>query len=120
MRAAFSDEIVQTEALFKRIKAVYDTRTRSGLTRGATTSDGGAVHGLRAAGRGARPARQSALTATSTALATLFTTFRQNQAYDEDHSMVVLDSQADLAGLPESLKAAPRRLPMTKVWTANG
>src|SRR4029434_6892342 len=32
VRAAFSDEIVRTEALFKRIKAVYDTRTRSGLT----------------------------------------------------------------------------------------
>src|SRR5262249_10269890 len=39
-------------------------------------------------------------------LASLYTTFTQNQLADEETGMVVLDKEADLAGLPDTLKAA--------------
>jgi peptidyl-dipeptidase Dcp len=41
-------------------------------------------------------------------LATLFTTFSQNQLADEETQTVVLESDADLVGLPETMKAAAR------------
>src|SRR5207237_3029215 len=39
-------------------------------------------------------------------LASLFTTFRQNQLADEESYTLVIDKEADLAGLPDNLRAA--------------
>jgi peptidyl-dipeptidase Dcp len=104
--AAFTDEIIQNEALFARLKAVYDTRTSSGLTdEQQRLTD---VHYTRFARRGAAlgKAEKARLMEINKRLATLFTQFSQNQLGDEEHYTLVVDKEADLAGLPDSIKAS--------------
>ena len=104
--AALRDEITQNEPLFKRIKAVYDARESSGLTpEQQRLAD---VHYTRFARRGANlDTEQKARLATiNQRLATLFTTFSQNQLADEENLTMVLESEADLAGLSDDLRAS--------------
>ena len=106
--AAFEDEIVQNEALFQRIKAVWDGRAEAKLDGEQTrllevvwrmfTRQGAAL--------GAK--EKERLKEINGRLATLYTTFSQNQLADEEEQMVVLENESDLAGLPESLAAAAR------------
>jgi len=100
--AAFFDDIVQNEQLFARIKAVHDARPaldsqqqrlldtmyRDFVRRGANLS----------------PADKDTLKAINGKLAALYTKFRQNALADEENQSLVLTSEADLAGLPESVK----------------
>ncbi|BDG06656.1 M3 family metallopeptidase [Anaeromyxobacter oryzae] len=104
--AAFSDEITQNERLFRRIEAVYEARERSGLTpeqqrlvwlQYTTFVREGAK--LDAAGK-------ARVAAVNQRLATLYTQFGQNVLKDEEEYAVILPSEADLAGLPASLRAA--------------
>ena len=106
--AAFEDEIVQNEALFQRIKAVWDGRAEAKL-------DGEQARLLEVVWRmftrqgaalGAK--EKERLKEINGRLATLYTTFSQNQLADEEEQMVVLENESDLAGLPESLAAAAR------------
>jgi peptidyl-dipeptidase Dcp len=103
--AAFSDEITQNEPLFKRIKAVYDAREHSGLTSEQQRLTD--VHYTRFARQGANldKAQKAQLGKINRRLATLFTTFRQNQLADEEQMTMVLESEADLAGLADDLRA---------------
>ena len=104
--AAFNDRITQNEALFRRIQAVYDARERSGLTpeqqRLAWYYHNNFV---RAGARLDAPAK-ARLSEINQQLAGHFTRFSQNVLGDENEGTLVLRSQAELAGLPESLKAA--------------
>jgi peptidyl-dipeptidase Dcp len=104
--AAFSDEIVQNEPLFKRIKTVYDARTESKLTPEQIRLV--ETHYTSFARRGAalNKDQKARLGEINQRLATLFTTFSQNQLADEENQWVVLDKKDELAGLPESLQAA--------------
>jgi peptidyl-dipeptidase Dcp len=103
--AAFRDEITQNEPLFRRIKAVYDARAKSGLTpEQQRLTD---VHYTRFAREGANldKTQKAQLAALNKKLAKLFTTFRQNQLADEENLTMVLESEADLDGLSEDLRA---------------
>jgi len=103
--AAFGDEITQNEPLFKRIKAVYDAREHSGLSdEQQRLTD---VHYTRFARQGANldAAQKAQLAKINQRLATLFTIFRQNQLADEENMTMILDSEADLAGLADDLRA---------------
>jgi len=104
--AAFRDQITQNEALFRRIQAVYEARERSGLTpeqqRLAWLYH---TNFVRAGARLDAPAK-ARLSAINQQLAGLFTRFGQNVLGDENEGTLVLRSEAELAGLPESLKAA--------------
>jgi peptidyl-dipeptidase Dcp len=104
--AAFSDEIIQNEPLFKRIKTVYDARTKSNLTPEQIRLV--ETHYTSFARRGAalNKDQKARLGEINQRLATLFTTFSQNQLADEENQWVVLDKQDELAGLPDSLRAA--------------
>jgi len=104
--AAFDDEIIQNEALFARLKAVYDTRTTAGLD--AQQQRLADVHYTRFARRGAalNAAQKKRLQAINQRLASLFTKFSQNQLGDEEHYTLVIDDAADLAGLPDSIRAS--------------
>jgi peptidyl-dipeptidase Dcp len=103
--AAFQDRIIQNEMLFKRISAVYEAREKSSLTAEQkrlvwlkyTTF---ARHGARL-----DKAAKEKLSAINQRLATLYTQFSQNVLADEN-TATLLESQADLAGLPESLRTA--------------
>jgi peptidyl-dipeptidase Dcp len=104
--AALNDEITQNEPLFKRIKTVYDARATSGLTsEQQRLAD---VHYTRFARQGANlnKTQKAELAKINRRLATLFTTFSQNQLADEENFTMVLESEADLAGLADDLRAS--------------
>jgi peptidyl-dipeptidase Dcp len=104
--AAFRDQITQNEKLFARIDAVYQARARSGLTpeqqRLVWFQHNNFV---RAGARLDAPAKKR-LSEINQRLAALFTSFSQNVLADENEHVLVLESDADLAGLAESLRAA--------------
>jgi peptidyl-dipeptidase Dcp len=105
--AAASDEIVFDAALFTRVQAVHAALPQSNLTpeqaRLATRTYEAFVR------RGARlDAREKArLSDINQQLATLFSEFSAKVLADEN-TWTVLESEPDLAGLPESLVAAAR------------
>ncbi len=104
--AAFADQITQNEKLFARIAAVYEKRESSGLTaeqQRLVWLD--YTNFVRAGAELDGPAKKR-LSEINQRLATLFTQFSQNVLADETDYVLVLDKEADLAGLPPSLRAA--------------
>ncbi|HKI04071.1 MAG TPA: M3 family metallopeptidase [Thermoanaerobaculia bacterium] len=104
--AAFSDQITQNEKLFSRLAAVYETRDSSNLSAEQKrlvwlryTSF------ARAGARLDKPAKER-MSAINQRLASLFTDFSQNLLADEANYMLVLEKEADLAGLPEPMRQA--------------
>ncbi len=106
MLAAYSDEVIQNEALFARIKAVWDGRASAKLEPDQARLL--EVHYRAFARRGAALGKKEKQRTKeiNEKLASLYTTFRQNVLADEESQIVVLDKEADLAGLPDGLKAA--------------
>ena len=102
--AAFFDQITQNEALFKRIAAVYDSRDRAGLTpeqKRLAWLD--YTNFVRA---GARLDTAKRMSEINQRLAELFTSFSQNVLADETDYVLFIETEADLAGLPPSLRSA--------------
>jgi len=104
--AEFGDKVAQNEKLFARVAAVYETRETSGLSpeqqRLVWLDYTGFV---RSGARLDKPAKER-LSAINQRLASLFTSFSQNLLADESDYELVLEKEADLAGLPESLRQA--------------
>lgn len=104
--AAHSDRITQNTALFRRIDAVYNSAAKDSLTaeqqRLAWLYHTGFV---RAGARLDDEAKQR-LSAMNQELAALYTEFSQNVLADETDQHVVLANEAQLAGLPRSLREA--------------
>jgi peptidyl-dipeptidase Dcp len=104
--SAFRDRIVQNEKLFQRIAAVYEARESAGLTpeqqRLAWVRY---THFARSGARLDAEAKKR-LSQINQRLATLYTQFSQNVLADENDHALFLDSEADLAGLPDSLRTA--------------
>lgn len=104
--AAFSDEITQNEALFKRIETVYNSPDKGKLTpeqqrltwRHYTSF-------VRSGAKLDAPAKKR-VAEINQRLATLFTTFSQNVLADEENYTVVIDKEADLEGLTDSIRSA--------------
>ena len=106
--AAFGDELVQNEALFKRIKSVYDTRASAGLTAEQQRLTDVQYRYFARQGAALDQSGKVRLRAINQELAKAFTAFSQNQLHDEETYTVEFTSEADLAGLPESLISAAR------------
>jgi peptidyl-dipeptidase Dcp len=104
--AAFRDRIFQNEPLFRRIEAVYAARERSGLTPEQQRLTWVDYNGFVRSGAKLDAAAKKRLSEINQRLATLFTTFSQHVLADETDYVSVLETQADLAGLPPSLVAA--------------
>jgi peptidyl-dipeptidase Dcp len=104
--AAFSDRITQNAALFRRVEAVYQSPDTARLTpeqrRLAWRSY---TNFVRAGARLDAPAK-ARLSEINQRLAGLYTRFSQNVLADETDQFVALESEADLAGLPQSLRDA--------------
>ncbi|HEU4535137.1 MAG TPA: M3 family metallopeptidase, partial [Polyangiaceae bacterium] len=105
--AAFSDEIYQNEALFRRIEAVY----RASDAAAGLTSEQRRLAWLHytnfvRAGAKLDAAGKQRVAAINQRLASLYTSFAQNVLGDEEGYAVVLEREADLAGLPESVRAS--------------
>jgi peptidyl-dipeptidase Dcp len=100
--AAFADEIVQNEKLFRRLEAVY--QARSGLSAEQQRLAWRHHTDFVLAGARLLPPQKQRLGQINQRLATLFTNFSQNVLRDEESIAVILDAESDLAGLPQSVR----------------
>lgn len=104
--AALADRIVQDPKLFARVAAVYEARGKAGLTPEQDRLVWLTYTSFVRSGAKLDPAAKARLSEINQRLASLFTTFGQNVLADENDRMLVLEKEADLAGLPEALRAA--------------
>jgi peptidyl-dipeptidase Dcp len=104
--AAFRDEVVQNEKLFQRIAAVYETADKSAWTAEQKRLVWHQYTDLVLAGAKLGTADKARMAEINQRLALLFTSFSQNVLSDEETYIVVIDSEADLAGLPDSMRAS--------------
>ncbi len=102
--AALNDTITQNSKLFARIAAVYAARETSGLTPEQQRLVWLDYTQFARAGAKLDDASKKKLFDMNQRLAALYTTFSQNILAEEGSQMVLLDSEADLAGLPQSVK----------------
>ncbi|HZA49136.1 MAG TPA: M3 family metallopeptidase, partial [Myxococcaceae bacterium] len=103
--AAFDDEIFQNAKLFARIEAVYQSPEKAQLTPEQQRLIWLTYTNFVRAGAKLEAAKKKRVAEINQRLATLYTSFRQNVLADEEGYVVVLDSEADLAGLPASVQA---------------
>ncbi len=112
--AAFSDQITQNERLFRRIEAVYNSPEKTRLTPEQQRLSW--LHYTNFVRAGARldGEAKKRLSQINQQLAKLYTRFSQNVLAEETDQFLVLKSEADLAGLPQSVRAAAAAEAATK------
>jgi peptidyl-dipeptidase Dcp len=103
--SAFQDEIVQNEALFARIKAVYDSMATAGFTVEQQQVVDNYYKRFTRRGALLNTADKARLKDLNQQLAALYTKFGQNTLADEENLELVL-TEADLDGLPDNVKQA--------------
>ena len=103
--AAFQDKITGNEALFKRIDAVYNSPAKSKLTPEQQRLAWLYYTNFVRAGARLQPEAKTRLSQINQQLAGLFTKFSQNVLAEETDQFMVL-KEADLAGLPQSVRDA--------------
>ncbi len=104
--AAFNDKITQNEALFKRIEAVYNSPEKAKFSAERQRLVWVYYTNFVRSGAKLDAAKKNRLGEINQALAGLFTKFGQNLLAEENWQWVVLETEADLAGLSQSLKDA--------------
>ncbi len=102
--AELSDRITQNEALFRRIEAVYESPEKASLSPEQQRLVWRYYTNFVRAGAKLGPEEKARLSAINQRLAELFTRFNQNVLADEGERYIVLESEAELAGLPEALR----------------
>ena len=112
--AAFGDKIIQNEKLFKRIEVIYNNRDRSGLTPEQQRLIWLHYNTFVRSGAKLSAPEKQRLSQINQELAGLFTRFSQNVLADENQQMLVIDTERDLGGLPESVKNAAAELAREK------
>ena len=104
--AAFRDRITQNGRLFERIAAVYEAREKGGLTPEQQRLAWLHYTDFVRAGARLSPMAKERLSAINQRLASLFTKFSQNLLADENDSVLFLEGERDLVGLPDSFRSA--------------
>ena len=112
--AAFSDKITQNEALFKRIEAVYNSPAKKKLSSEQQRLVWLDYTNFVRSGAKLNGTDKARLSQINQQLAGLFTKFSQNVLAEEDGQFVALKSEADLAGLPQSVRDAAAAAATTK------
>ncbi|MEW5930981.1 MAG: M3 family metallopeptidase [Gemmatimonadota bacterium] len=115
--AAFNDRIAQNEALFRRFEAVNASPEKARLTPEQQRLLW--VHHNNFVRAGARldATKKARLSEINQQLAGLYTRFNQNVLADESDQFLVIRSEAELAGVPQSVRdamaaaAAARKMP---------
>ncbi len=102
--AALQDRIVQNPKLFARLAAVYEKRDALQLTREEQRLLWLDYTGFVRQGARLGEAAKKELAELNQLLATLSTNFSQNLLAEEGTGMVLLEREADLAGLPVALR----------------
>ncbi|HKS10300.1 MAG TPA: M3 family metallopeptidase [Pyrinomonadaceae bacterium] len=104
--AAFNDQITQNEALFKRIDAVYNSPDKAKLKPEQQRVTWLYYTNFVRAGARLKPEAKTRLSQINQQLAGLFTKFSQNVLAEETDQFIVLKSEDELAGLPQSIRDA--------------
>ncbi|MEU4163138.1 M3 family metallopeptidase [Actinoplanes sp. NPDC026670] len=104
--SAFADDIIQNAQLFARIKAVHDGRAGAGLSPEQERLVEIYYRNFTRQGAALGHADQAALKGLNQRLASLYTKFSQNELADEENYRLTIETEADLDGLPESLREA--------------
>ncbi|HEX9459874.1 MAG TPA: M3 family metallopeptidase [Thermoanaerobaculia bacterium] len=104
--SAHQDSIYMNPKLFARVKALYDKRAGSGLDAESQYLIERYYRNFIRAGAQLNDADQAALRALNQEESTLTTKFREHVLADTDASAIVVDTKAELAGLPDSDIAA--------------
>jgi peptidyl-dipeptidase Dcp len=112
--AAFGDQITQNEALFKRIEAVYNSPEKARLTSEQKRLTWYHYTNFVRAGARLGPEAKARLSQINQKLAGLYTSFSQNILAEETDQFIVLKNEADLAGLPQSVREAAASAAATK------
>jgi peptidyl-dipeptidase Dcp len=104
--AAFSDKITQNEKLFKRIEAVYNSPEKKKLTGEQQRLVWLDYTNFVRSGAKLDAKSKARLTEINQQLATVFTKFSNNVLWEENNQFVQIKNEADLAGLPQSVRDA--------------
>lgn len=106
--SAHGDRLIQNEALFARIEAVYQEREASGLSPEQTRLVSLAYKHFERSGAKLGATEKAELSHINQKLASLYTRFSQNVLKAESQA-IFLEAEADLAGIPDTLKEAMAR-----------
>jgi peptidyl-dipeptidase Dcp len=112
--AAFNDQITQNTELFKRIEAVYKSPEKAKLNPERQRLTWLYYTNFVRAGARLSPVAKARLSEINQKLAGLYTKFGQNVLAEEDGQTIVLKSEAELAGLPQSVRDAAAAAAVTK------
>jgi len=112
--AAFNDQVHQNEALFKRIEAVYNSPAKAKLTPEQQRVTWLYYTNFVRAGARLKADAKKRLSEINQQLAGLFTKFSQNVLADETDHFLVLKTEGELAGLPQSFRDAAAAAAETK------
>ena len=104
--AAFSDKITQNEKLFKRIETVYNSPDKKKLNSEQQRLVWLDYTNFVRSGAKLDAKAKARLTEINQQLATLFTKFSNNVLWEEGNQFVQIKNEADLAGLPPSVRDA--------------
>ena len=112
--AAFSDQITQNAALFKRIETIYNSPAKAKLTPEEQRVTWLYYTNFVRSGARLDADAKKRLSQINQQLAGLFTKFSQNVLAEETDQFLVLKSEDELAGLPQSLRDAAAAAAETK------
>jgi peptidyl-dipeptidase Dcp len=115
--AAFGDQITQNEALFRRIEAVYNSPEKTKLTSEEQRLSWLYYTNFIRSGAKLDAKAKARLSEINQQLAGLFTRFSQNVLAEETDQFILLKDEAELAGLPQSLRDAAAAAAATKKQT---
>ncbi len=104
--AAFSDQITQNSALFKRIETVYNAPEKAKLTPEQRRLTWRYYTNFVRAGAKLGAAEKKRLSEINQSLAGFYTRFSQHLLADETDLYLEIKDEAELAGLPQSVKDA--------------
>jgi peptidyl-dipeptidase Dcp len=103
--AAFYDELYLDPKMFARVKAAYDSRASQKLDPQQTRLLERTYRGFVRRGAALTDAQRAEVTRLNQQLASAFSEFSRKVLADEE-TWIVLDHEAQLAGLPDSFKAS--------------
>jgi peptidyl-dipeptidase Dcp len=103
MLASLNDQIVQNEALFKRIEAVYLSAELKSFTPEQKRLTEDYYKRFIRSGAKLNSEQKEKLAEINSNLAMLYTQFSQNLLHDESEVYVVVDNKSDMAGVPRQM-----------------
>ncbi len=109
LRPQLDDEIAHDDRLFARIEAVHAARSEAGLSDEQVRVTEVIRDRLRRRGAGLDAQAKARLAAINGRLAELEAKFNQNLTVEQEQQAVILDDEADLAGLTEAQIAVAAR-----------